>query len=246
MKQLAFHIQKGGVGKTTLSGNIAWLLSQIQKVALIDCDPQGNTSSWFLKEAPTHELADVLQGSVDVPKALIEITETLSILPTFSLDGVLKQYAETRLNDEPFIFEELGEELNSLGYDTVIYDLSPGMSKLEKSVLIAMDEVIVPLTPEYFSVDGITIFNNELQKLNRNFRRNVRFNKIACNLVNRSFRRHTDFIQALKRLDYELFLIPQDTHLAESQIHHQPLCEYDKSSRALPELKRIATTIADE
>lgn len=78
---------------------------------------------------------------------------------------MLKQYAKTRLNDEPFIFEELGEELNSLGYETVIYDLSPGMSRLEKSVLLAMDEVIVPLTPEYFSVDGITIFNNELQKL---------------------------------------------------------------------------------
>ena len=246
MKQLAFHIQKGGVGKTTLSGNIAWLLSKIKKVALIDCDPQGNTSSWFLKEAPPHELADVLQGSVEVKEALIDITDNLSILPTFSLDGVLKQYAETRLNDEPFIFEELGEELNDLGYDTVIYDLSPGMSKLEKSVLIAMDEVIVPLTPEYFSVDGITIFNNELQKLNRNFRRNVRFNKIACNLVNRSFRRHTDFIQALKRLDYELFLIPQDTHLAECQIHHQPLSGYDRNSRALPELKRLAVSLGNE
>lgn len=246
MKHLAFHIQKGGVGKTTLSGNIAWLLSEYQKVAIVDCDPQGNTSSWFLTEAPAHELADVLQGNVEVKAALVDITDNLSILPTFSLDGVLKQYAETRLNDEPFIFEELGEEFNDLGYDTVIYDLSPGMSKLEKSVLLAMDEVIVPLTPEYFSVDGITIFNNELQKLNHNFRRNVRFNKIACNLVNRSFRRHTDFIQALKRLDYELFLIPQDTHLAESQIHHQPLSGYDKSSRALPELKRLAESLSDE
>jgi cellulose biosynthesis protein BcsQ len=244
MKQLAFHIQKGGVGKTTLSGNIAWLLSKNQRVAIIDCDPQGNTSSWFLTKAPAHELADVLQGSVEVKEALVDITDNLSILPTFSLDGVLKQYAETRLNDEPFIFEELGEELASLGYEILIYDLSPGMSRLEKSVLLAMDEVIVPLTPEYFSVDGITIFNNELQKLNHNFRRKVRFNRIACNMVNKSFRRHADFIQALKRLDYELFLIPQDAHLAECQIHHQPLLQYDSKSRALSELKRLAESIA--
>jgi chromosome partitioning protein len=187
MKQLAFHIQKGG---PNLSGNVAWLLSNKTKIAIIDCDPQGNTSSWFLTEAPAHELADVLQGSIEVRDALIDITDNLSFLPTFSLDGVWKQYAEIRLNDESFIFEELGEELSSLGYEIVIYDLSLGMSRLEESVLLAMDEAIVPLAREYFSFDGITIFNNELQKLNRNFRRNVRFNKIACNLVNRSFCRH--------------------------------------------------------
>lgn len=164
-----------------MSGNIARLLSESQKVAIVDCDPQGNTSSWFLTESPAHELADVLQGNVEVKAALVDITDNLSILPTFSLDGLLKQYAETRLNAEPFIFEELGK---------------------------------------------------------------VQFNKIACNLVNKSFRRHADFVDALKRLDYELFLILQDTHLAECQIHHQPLLQYDSKSRALLELKRLAESIA--
>ncbi len=70
-----------------------------------------------------------------------------------------------RLNDELFIFEELVEELSSLGFYLAIFDLSPGMSPLEKSVLLAMDEVLLPLTPEYFSVDGITIFNSELRRL---------------------------------------------------------------------------------
>jgi hypothetical protein len=80
-------------------------------------------------------LSDVLQGTVTVDQAPVPASASLSILPTFSLDGVLKQYAETRLNDEPFIFEELIQELSSLGFDLAVFDLSPGMSRLEKSAL---------------------------------------------------------------------------------------------------------------
>lgn len=243
MRSVAFHIQKGGVGKTTLSGNIAALASDSKRVVLIDCDPQGNSSSWFLTETPRYELADVLQGSVSVKQALVSVRENLSILPTFSLDGVLKQYAETRLNDEPFIFEELVGELASLGFDLAIFDLSPGMSRLEKSVLLAMDEVVVPLTPEYFSVDGITTFNNELGKLNKNFRRRVRFDRIVCNAINHSFRRHREFVAALQALDYELYLVPQDARLAESQIRHQSASEYDHQAKAVPELRRLANAL---
>jgi chromosome partitioning protein len=243
MRSIAFHIQKGGVGKTTLSGSIAAIASESQHIALIDCDPQGNSSSWFLTETPTYELADVLQGSVSVAQALVPVSASLSILPTFSLDGVLKQYAETRLNDEPFIFEELVQELSTLGFDLAIFDLSPGMSRLEKSVLLAMDEVVVPLTPEYFSVDGITIFNNELTKLNRNFRRHVRFGRIVCNAINQSFRRHHEFVAALRNLDYELYLVPQDSRLAESQIRHQSLPDYDQRAKAITELRRLAAAL---
>ncbi len=243
MRSVAFHIQKGGVGKTTLSGNIAFLVSESHRVVLVDCDPQGNSSSWFLTETPAHELGDVLQGNVTVDQALVPVSANLSILPTFSLDGVLKQYAETRLNDEPFIFEELVQELSSLGIDMAIFDLSPGMSRLEKSVLLAMDEVVVPLTPEYFSVDGITIFNNELRKLNKNFRRSVRFDRIVCNAINHSFRRHREFVAALEDLDYELYLVPQDARLAESQIRHQSASEYDRRTKAIPELQRLADAL---
>lgn len=243
MKSLAFHIQKGGVGKTTLSGNVAAIASASCRVVLVDCDPQGNASSWFLTTAPEHELSDVLQGTVPVARALIPVTDQLSILSTFSLDGTLKQYAETRLNDEPFIFEEVVQELAGLGFDLAIFDLSPGMSRLEKSVLVAMDEVVVPLTPEYFSVDGITIFNNELRKLNRNYRKQVRFERIVCNAVNQSFRRHREFVSALRELVYRMYLIPQDAHLAESQIKHQPVTSYDSRSKALPELKRLVTDL---
>ena len=156
---------------------------------------------------------------------------------------MLKQYAETRLNDEPSILEELVKELSSLGFDPAIFDLSPGMSRLEKSVLLAMDQVVLPLTPEYFSVDGITIFNSELRKLNKNFRRSVRFDRIVCNAINHSFRRHRDSVAALEDLDDELYLVPQNARLAESQIRHKSASAYDHRAKAVPQLRRLADSL---
>jgi cellulose biosynthesis protein BcsQ len=63
-KTISFHLQKGGVGKTTISGTLACQSAlDGYRTLLVDVDPQGNASSWFLNAAPTYELADVVQAS---------------------------------------------------------------------------------------------------------------------------------------------------------------------------------------
>ena len=243
MKKIAFHIQKGGTGKTTISGNCAYCAGQSKKTILIDCDPQGNNSSWFVTETPKYELADVLKGNVKARETIINIAEDFYILPTFGLNGALKQYSESQLNDEPFIFDDLCGELEKLGFVIAIFDLSPGMSRLEKCVLLAVDEVITPLTPEYFSIDGVSIFTNELQKINKSFRRNVKHKKIVANNINQSFKRHNAFYRQFKDLDYELFSIAQDSKLAESQIYNKSIFEYYPASKTIPELKKLTLSI---
>ena len=99
-KAIAFHQQKGGVGKTTLSGTIGCQSAlNGYNPLLIDCDPQGNISSWFLDSTPRYELADVLQGKCFVDEAIIPLAgiENLYILPTFGIGGTLKNYSETKL-----------------------------------------------------------------------------------------------------------------------------------------------------
>ncbi len=98
MKKIAFHIQKGGVGKTTLSGNIASYLSKTKKVILVDCDiQQGSSSTWFLN----HEILR------------LDIKD--SLLNKINIDQVLKQIQKI------FIFchvcrAELLEEMFSINY----------------------------------------------------------------------------------------------------------------------------------
>ena len=143
-KSIAFHLQKGGVGKTSVCGALACQSALSGKRTLmIDCDPQGNLSSWFLKEAPKYELSDVLQGKCFWKDSVVKVDDidNLYILPTFSIGGSLKNYSETKLNDEPFIIQDLVGELSS-EFERIVLDLSPGLGKLERSAIIACNEVI--------------------------------------------------------------------------------------------------------
>ena len=159
MKTIAIHLQKGGVGKTSITGAIAYEASiKNKKTLIVDADPQGNLTNWFSKNISNKiELASMLYGQENVTPLKIE--ENLFLLPTSSLSGQLKLYGENQLSNEPFVFCDLLDELKQHEFDLVIFDLSPGMSRLEKSVLIAVDEVITPMIPEYFSLDGLEIFH---------------------------------------------------------------------------------------
>ncbi len=244
MRTIAFHIQKGGSGKSSLSGNVAYGLSERANTIMVDCDPQGNLSSWFLTEAPSHELCDVLTGKVETREAVVQIKDKLSIIPTFAIGGNLKNYAESKLVDEPFIFEDLGESLKELGFEYCIFDLSPGMSRLEKSVLLACDEVITPLTPEYFSLDGIEIFSDHLQKINKGYRKSIQHSKIVINMMNRSFKRHNLIHgRIINGNAYDFFTVGQDSKIAEAQLHNKTIFEYYKKSKAINDLNKLIAAL---
>lgn len=212
-KTVAFHLQKGGVGKTTISGTLACQSALDGKRTLVvDCDPQGNVSSWFLPNAPKYELADVLQGKCYVKDAVVKVPEidNLYLLPTFGIGGTLKTYSETKLSEEPFVIQDLVNEVGE-DFDHIIMDLSPGLGMLERYSLIASDEVITPMTSEVFSLDGLEIFIHELGKLRKNLRANVRHNKIIINSFDTRIKQHRDICQAaMESGNYKVYLIPVD------------------------------------
>lgn len=219
-KTVAFHLQKGGVGKTTISGTLACQSAlNSKKTLIIDCDPQGNVSSWFLQSAPKFELADVLQGKCFVGDAIVKIPniDNLYILPTFGIGGTLKIYSETKLAEEPYVLQDLVSEV-SKDFDHVILDLSPGLGMLERAALIASDEVVTPMTSEVFSLDGLEIFIHELQKLRKNMRSAVKHNKIIINSYDTRIKQHRDiYAAALESGNYKVYLIPVDPIFRKSQ-----------------------------
>jgi len=237
MKTIAFHLQKGGVGKTSLSGSVAYELSLKAKTLMIDLDPQGNLSVWMLKESPKYELAHVLYGKVKTEEAIVPTSiPRLDILPTFGLDGELKLFGENQLASEPFIFCDLVEEIAKLGYEYAILDLSPGMGRLERAALIAANEVITPMTPESFSLDGIDIFIAELAKVKKAMRRGPEHKKIIVNAYDGRIEQHKTIMQQTQIIQgFELFTLPVDPSFRKAQAMNLPIQALPTGKAAKPE-----------
>jgi cellulose biosynthesis protein BcsQ len=244
MKKICFHIQKGGVGKTSISGTVAHSLARRgKKTVLLDCDPQGNISSWFCRQALDYDIADILSGKINLDKVIIPLAENLFLIPVIAIGGNLKKWSETELVQSPRAFEFLMGDIEAGQFDYAVCDCSPSFSQLERAVIAAMDEVINPLSPEFFSVDGIEIFTSELAKIEKANRRKITNNKIVVNMLNKSFTRHKEFYQALQGLKYSVFMIPQDSRIAECQIAHESLYDFAPAARSIPDFETLTSAI---
>jgi cellulose biosynthesis protein BcsQ len=235
LKKICFYLQKGGVGKTSISATIAsGLAMHGRNTVFLDCDPQGNASSWYCTSAITYDIADVLAQRISVERATCQITDNLSMLPILAIDGNLKKWSETELVENPKAFEFLMQDLDTLGFEYAVFDCSPSFSQLERAIIAIVDEVINPLSPESFSVDGIEIFLSELRKIETSYRKRIKNNKIVLNMVNKSFARHREFQRVLEKLNYEIFVIPQDAKIAECQIYQKSLFDYAPKTKSIP------------
>jgi len=245
VKAISFHIEKGGTGKTTMAGNITHELSCYAKTLMIDGDPQGNLTGWYVKDSINHDLADVLQGKTRLENSILKMRENLFLLPSIAIDGELKEWSETQLPGKPYAFHDLKDSIETQGFKYVVFDLGPGISILEKSILAVMDEVVGVVAAESFSVDGLEVFENELEKLRRDRRAAFMANKLVINRFNRSYSLHRAYVEQLENLPYRIYRIGQSTGISDCIPAHQSIFEFDPGNKNTNEFQRLAKEISD-
>lgn len=156
MKVIAITNQKGGIGKTTTATALASILEKKGfHTLLIDADPQVNSTDTYRAsyEGET-TLYDVLLESIPAPLSdAVQVTENGSIVPG---DPLLIE-ADERLNGKPDGFYRLKKALKDFtGYDYIVIDTAPAMNSLLFNVLIAADEVIIPVTADRYGIQGLS------------------------------------------------------------------------------------------
>jgi len=244
MRKVGIHIEKGGSGKTTTAGNVGFELSRHGKTLLVDCDPQGNLSSWYVTTPISFDLSDVLQGRAKLEAAIVKVREGLDVLPTIAIDGDLKRWAESSPVQFDRAFGALVRDIEGLGYAYAVFDLSPGISSLERSVLAQVDEIIGVVKAEYFSFDGLEVFKSEIERLRSEYRVNPSSSRLVVNMISERLTLHEAYRDRLRAMEYTLFDIHSSVRVAETPTLHLAIAEHEPGGRAAAEFRALAEAIA--
>lgn len=266
MKTIAFHTQKGGAGKTTLTGNIAYYLaSQGKKILIVDFDSsQGNLLTWAWSEQeerqPNYEVGDYLNSlnlarpteTRDIKKVIFNLRENLDILPTFGIGSSLKEYIISKINlpQEQNSIGTLIKESQELGYDFIFFDLSPSMMSLEQRITFFVDEIILVTPASFFGMDGVIINNKENERL-KDVQETLRKkplirNKIILNNFDKRYNRHLKAKESLELSGANFWVVRTSSLVDNLQGENKFLFETELTHEIMNDYKEIANIILKE